>query len=228
MGGKNMPGERPCERAVCGWIALGACLLLATLSSCGGPSAAPEPAGGGGAAIAALPSAAEEQAIGALLDAMLRRLEIMHDVAKWKWNRRQAIDDPERERRLLDELERRGRQLQLPPAETRRLMQAQIDAGKLIQRADCEAWRLDEREPFSDVPGLQSELRPKIDRASEELLSAYAALRERLAEAEFRELVRDRAEHVLKEAGIETPVRVAALQGWLHTAEDSEAPLEAR
>lgn len=228
MGGKNLTEERLCKRALGGGIALGACLLLATLSSWGGPSAAPEPAGGRGAATAAAPSAAEEQAIGTLLGAMLRRLEIMHDVAKWKWNRRQAIDDPERERRLLHELERRGRQLQLPPAETRRLMQAQIDAGKRIQREDCEAWRLEAREPFSDVPSLQSELRPKIDRASEELLSGYAALRERWAEAEFRELVRDRAEQVLKEAGIETPVRVAALQGWLHAAEDSEAPLEAR
>jgi len=93
-----------------------------------------------------------------------------------------------------------------------------MEAGKMVQRADWENWRRDAREPFKDVADLQTGLRPKIDRASEQLLSAYAALRERLKEPAFRTFVQARAEEVLKKAGIDSAVRAAALEGWLDAA----------
>lgn len=161
---------------------------------------------------------ADSKQVDALLDAMRRRLKIMHDVARWKWNAGKAIEDPEREQQLLTQLERRGREFNLSPADTRRLMRAQMEAGKRIQRADWNKWRREGRKPFEDVPDLNRELRPQIDRASEELLSAFAALRERLADPALRKLIRDRADRALREAGLDESVRTAATQGWLGEA----------
>ena len=137
----------------------------------------------------------------------------MHDVARWKWNAAKAIEDTERERQLLQQLERQGRKFNLTPAETRRIMKAQIEAGKRIQRADWNSWRREQHKPFDDVPDLKRELRPRIDRASEQLLAAFAALREPLADPARCRLVRDRAERALQEEGFDQAVRCAVPTG---------------
>jgi chorismate mutase len=158
---------------------------------------------------------ADNAVVQELLDAMLGRLEVMHDVARYKWNARQPINDPERERRLLAALERRGEQFGLPADETRQLMQAQIDAGKLIQQADWHEWQRVEHEPFSDAADLQTELRPRIDRVSEQLLEAYAKLYHELSQSVARESLRRQAEQAFREAGIDDKIQAAALRGWL-------------
>jgi chorismate mutase len=158
---------------------------------------------------------ADNAVVQELLEAMLGRLEVMHEVARYKWNARQPINDPERERRLLEALERRGKQFGLPVDEARPLMQAQIDAGKLIQQADWDEWQRIEREPFSDAADLQTELRPRIDRISEKLLEAYAKLRHELSKSGARESLRRQAERALREAGFNDKIQATALRGWL-------------
>jgi chorismate mutase len=210
--------ERPCEKSPFRLL-----LIFVVLSGLPHALASAQLDEAPAAAQAALTPAEAKQA-GALLDAMCERLKIMHDVARWKWNADKAIEDSERERQLLQQLERRGREFNLSPAETRRIMQAQMEAGKRIQRADWNAWRREQRKPFDDVPDLKRELRPRIDRASEQLLSAFAALREPLADPARRRLVRDRAERALREAGLNEEVRAAALQGWLDETENRSGP----
>ncbi len=172
---KKREPERPRGKSLAAW------LLLFAFFSCSSHASraqlAPSPA-----AVDAALTPAETKQVGALLDAMRQRLKIMHDVARWKWNAAKAIEDTERERQLLQQLERQGRKFNLTPAETRRIMKAQIEAGKRIQRADWNSWRREQHKPFDDVPDLKRELRPRIDRASEQLLAAFAALREPLAD----------------------------------------------
>ena len=69
---------------------------------------------------------------------------------------------------------RRGVDYRLAPDEVRSFMRAQIEAGKLVQQADWRQWEAKGREAFADAPDLQTELRPKIDHLSEQLLEAYA------------------------------------------------------
>ncbi len=206
-----------CLAPLCRIRSLVAGAALLSMTSCAPQAGMPERATAVRADRTAVNAAAtaDNAAIQELLDAMLNRLEVMHEVARYKWNARQPINDPERERRLLEALERRGEPFGLPADETRQLMQAQIDAGKLIQQAAWDEWQRVEREPFSDAADLQTELRPRIDRISEQLLEAYAKLRPKLSESVARESLRRQAERAFREAGFDDQIQAAALRGWL-------------
>jgi chorismate mutase len=170
------------------------------------------------------PAASENVAAAdALPELMRERLLLMHDVARWKWNAKQPIADPEREKVLLAELQRRGVDYGLEPEEVRSFMRAQIEAGKLIQQADWRKWEAESREAFADAPDLQTQLRPKIDRLSERLLAAYAEFLPRLAEPGARERFERRAELRLIGEGIDEQVREQALQ-WLAAPTKATAP----
>lgn len=163
---------------------------------------------------AATPDRDAPPAADRLLALMRERLLVMHDVARWKWNAKRPIADPEREQALLADLERRGAEYGLAPDDARRFMRAQIEAGKLVQQADWRRWEADESEAFANALDLQTELRPKIDRLSEQLLAAYAELRPQLAEFGERERFARRAEQILAGEGIDERVRAKALGKW--------------
>lgn len=110
-----------------------------------------------------------------LLGLMHQRLVLMHDVARWKWNQKQAIADPAREQTFLDAIEARAKDKGLDPAWVGRFFRAQIEAAKLVQQTDFETWKAEQRGAFDSVPDLQKELRPRIDELSQELLDALAA-----------------------------------------------------
>lgn len=170
------------------------------------------------------PAATENDAAAdALLELMRERLLVMHDVARWKWNAKQPISDPEREKVLLAELQRRGADYGLAPEEVQSFMRAQIEAGKLIQQADWRRWEAESRGTFADAPDLQTELRPKIDRLSQRLLEAYAEFLPRLAEPDARERFERRAEWKLVDDGIDEQVRTRALADWAATSAEPAA-----
>jgi chorismate mutase len=171
------------------------------------------------------PAATESVAASdAFVELMRERLLLMHDVARWKWNAKQPISDPEREKVLLEELERRGADHGLAPDEVRSFIWAQIEAGKLVQQADWRQWEVEEREVFADAPDLQTELRPKIDRLSEQLLAAYAEFLPKLAEPGAQERFERRAERILVGEGIDEKVRTRALADWAATSTEAAAP----
>src|SRR5947209_4919029 len=70
--------------------------------------------------------AAPDRAFDDLLGLMRRRLDVMHDVARYKWAKKAPIEDPERERALLEDVAERGRRLGLDPADTRIFFAAQV------------------------------------------------------------------------------------------------------
>ena len=181
---------------------LSACVVVSLLSialiGCAPATHSPPPTG-------------SDAAADALLELMRERLLVMHDVARWKWNARQPIADPKRERELLDELASRAAEHGLSPDEVRRFMRAQIEAGKLVQQADWQRWEAEGQKDFKDAPDLKTELRPKIDRLSEQLLAAFAAVLPQLAEPAARGRISHRAEQILTGEGIDAGVRATAL-----------------
>ena len=106
-----------------------------------------------------------------LLDLMNRRLGLMADVARAKWNTRSPIDDPPRERALLAAVAEAGREVGLDPADTTAFFAAQIEAAKAVQRECFREWEAAGRRPFPDAPDLVREMRPKIDAVGRELLT---------------------------------------------------------
>jgi chorismate mutase-like protein len=131
-----------------------------------------------------------------LLRLMQRRLRLMHDVARWKWNAGQPITDSQRERELLQSVVERGRDKGLAPDLVRGFFAAQMEAARLVQQADFERWKANKQEPFSGTTSL-SVLRQQIDQLNRELIDALARDGPWLFERDVQQALPQRAEEIL-------------------------------
>jgi chorismate mutase len=157
------------------------------------------------------PDTGREQAIDDVLQAMQRRLLLMHDVARWKWNRQRPVADAERERASLEAVDAEAARYDLDPDFARTFFRAQIEAAKLVQQADFDRWREEKRGPFANVADLVKELRPRIDGANDHLLKRLAEVRLFLRQPEGHGRLAERAREVLTGEGITDEVRDTAL-----------------
>jgi chorismate mutase len=185
--------------------------LIAICTAALGGCWSPQPAAPPMPARASVPSTRSDAAVDELLDLMRQRLNLMHDVARWKWNERKPIADPGRERQLLAALKRRGQAFGLSRRQSMTFMAAQIEAGKLIQEADFESWTADSQGKFSDVRDLNSDLRPLIDELSDRLLARLAKLAPTLGQPQVKVHIEQQAENVIRGDGIDDVVRAAAV-----------------
>jgi chorismate mutase len=184
------------------WKILPLLLALSAVPACGPAAVTP-----------AVRRARLDAAFDELLGLMRARLALMHDVARWKWSAKSPIEDPTREATLLGEVADRGATLDLDPVMTRAFFAAQIEAAKLVQRADFRRWEADP--PPSDAPALDlaTVLRPRIDALNRDLLAALARAEPRLHSddgAGARILIR--ADALLSGDGIDAEVRAAAIR----------------
>jgi chorismate mutase len=164
---------------------------------------------------AAMP-AVPDPALDRLLGSMRSRLVVMHDVARWKWAAKAPIEDPAREQALLNDVNELGNAMGLDPAATRAVFAAQIEAAKLVQRADLARWQADGRGPEGEAPDLAGVLRPRIDALNRQLLAAMAEAKVRPGmNAGASRRIRDRADAILAGDGIDAAVRAAAIRPLL-------------
>lgn len=112
----------------------------------------------------------DRQRLDRLLTLMDQRLEVAVMVAQSKWNSGAPIDDPERERQILDAMS--ASLTAMNPGLARRFFQAQFDAGKIIQRALHAQWRAQAHERFANPPDLVRDIRPALDRITPSLIDA--------------------------------------------------------
>jgi chorismate mutase len=171
-------------------------LLLVGLSGCYRPSA----------------PTTDQAILDRLLQLMQQRLLLMHDVARWKWNQKQAIADPKREQAFLERMQEKAQTHGLNEEFARSFFRAQIEAAKQVQEDDFQRWQAEGRGSFVDVPDLPTLQRQRIDQASDELLSALAAARPFLESADMRVQLGARAVKVLAGDGITSRVCRMALQ----------------
>lgn len=95
-------------------------------------------------------------------------------VAAAKWGTGGPIDDPVRERQVLDAVAARARQLGADPEATVRIFRDQIEASKVVQRGLHRRWEADPSRAPAERPDL-SEVREEINRINGELVRAVAA-----------------------------------------------------
>ena len=151
-----------------------------------------------------------------LLRLMNERLALMTDVARWKWNTKTAIADPVREQAFLDAMATAGKPYGLDPATTRAFFSTQIEAAKRVQESRFRAWSANRRGPFAEVPNLQRDIRPEIDRISQAMLPALAAaLQEPVDETDVLRL----ADQRLTAPGLTIHARTTARQFFASAAE---------
>ncbi len=140
---------------------------------------------------------------------MRERLDLMHEVAKTKWNARRPIRDPQREAALVSDMVERGRSHGLDPDFTRAFFVAQIDAAVAIQEADFRQWQGEGHPPFADTSEL-AVLRQQIDTLNADLLVALSKAHGALRAANGQEYLRLRSAEWF--AGLPPPVRDTALR----------------
>lgn len=109
-----------------------------------------------------------------VLSLMAKRLALAEDVARYKWNQQAAIEDSAREQLIIKTLVAQAEKQGLPAAWSERFFRAQIEASKLIQGQLFTDWQKQQAKPFTDVPDLNSQTRPKLYKLMSDLIDAVA------------------------------------------------------
>ena len=135
---------------------------------------------GAGACVLAR-SAAAAPLVGAdplmtLVALMRQRLDLMVEVARSKWNTGSSVEDLAREKSLAEDVARIAPGYGLDPQLAATFFRAQIEAAKLVESALIARWTLAHTAAFAEAPDQRTVIRPKIDRLTEELLAALAAV----------------------------------------------------
>ncbi|WP_369169498.1 chorismate mutase [Streptomyces sp. R28] len=107
-----------------------------------------------------------------LTDLFAERLLVADKVAAAKYGTDKPIDDPVRERQILDDVAARAAGLGLDPAAVQAVFRDQIEANKLVQRGLYARWDAHPEERPTERPDLVKEVRPVLDRITTELLDA--------------------------------------------------------
>ncbi|MFD9884498.1 chorismate mutase [Streptomyces alboflavus] len=136
---------------------------------------------GGGTAVAA-PAAPDARTVSVspyaqlrpLSELSARRLATADLVAAAKYGTGAPIDDPARERQVLDAVARQAEQIGADPEATVRIFRDQIEANKVVQRALHRRWDADPASAPTERPDL-AKVREEINRVNGELVHAVAA-----------------------------------------------------
>ncbi|WP_329519372.1 chorismate mutase [Spirillospora sp. NBC_01491] len=99
------------------------------------------------------------------------RLALADEVAAAKWGTATPIEDPVRERAVLDDVTARSAALGLDPDAAVRVFRDQIEAGKLVQRGLHRRWTARPSTAPSRRPDLGKEVRPALDRLTGAILA---------------------------------------------------------
>ncbi|KUL58582.1 chorismate mutase [Streptomyces sp. NRRL S-1521] len=145
---------------------LAAGVLAAALLTGAGPAAE-------ASAAAARPSGAHER-LRPLAGLSAQRLATADLVAAAKYGAGGPIDDPAREKVVLDTVARQAREAGADPAATVRIFRDQIEASKLVQRELFRRWDADPGQAPDERPDL-AEVREEINRINGELVRGIAA-----------------------------------------------------
>lgn len=108
-----------------------------------------------------------------IADLSAQRLLTADQVAQAKWGTDSPIDDPERERQVLEAVAEQARALGADPEATVRIFRDQIEANKLVQRGLYRRWDADPAQAPTERPDL-TKVRLEINRINGELVRAIA------------------------------------------------------
>ncbi|MEV7192099.1 chorismate mutase [Streptomyces sp. NPDC093510] len=109
-----------------------------------------------------------------LADLSAQRLATADLVAAAKYGTDSPIDDPARERQVLDAVADQAREIGADPAVTVRIFRDQIEANKVVQRGLFRRWDADPSQAPTHRPDL-AEVRKEINRVNGELVRGIAA-----------------------------------------------------
>ncbi|WP_327395526.1 chorismate mutase [Streptomyces phaeochromogenes] len=142
-------------------VVVAAVAVSGTTSATAHAPAAPAPA-----------TAVRASGLGALTELFAERLLLADKVAAAKYGTESPIDDPVRERQILDDVAARAAGLGLDPDSVTAVFRDQIEANKLVQRGLYARWDAHPDERPTERPDLAKEVRPALDLITTRLLAA--------------------------------------------------------
>lgn len=117
-------------------------------------------------------TAVRASGLGSLTELFAERLLLADKVAAAKYGTESPIDDPVRERQILDDVAARAAGLGLDPDSVTAVFRDQIEANKLVQRGLYARWDAHPDERPTERPDLAKEVRPALDLITTRLLAA--------------------------------------------------------
>lgn len=114
--------------------------------------------------------AANAETLYRLIDA---RLELMDEVAAFKWHRDLPVEDRAREAEVLQEAVTDALRFGFTPDSSRAFFEAQIEAAKAVQQHWFARWEAGEEPPEAD--DLNARIRPELSRLGRDIVAAMAA-----------------------------------------------------
>ncbi|QEU89741.1 chorismate mutase [Streptomyces kanamyceticus] len=149
-------------------------LAAALLAGGGAAVAAPPQPPGPAPALTATASDGPYARLYPLADLSARRLATADLVAAAKYGTESPIDDPVREKQVLDAVAAQAREIGADPEATVRIFRDQIEANKIVQRGLFRRWDADPSQAPTERPDL-AEVRKEINRINGELVRGIAA-----------------------------------------------------
>lgn len=120
--------------------------------------------------------ASVQQVANATVAAVVQRLDVMPAVAYTKFRKNLPVDDPAREAQAAEAFVSAAGELGVPRGRAMRVVVAQFDAAKRVQRRLIRQWTAGVRPiPHHPPADLVTDLRPRIDAATGALLTALVA-----------------------------------------------------
>ncbi len=149
-----------------------------------------------------------------LLERLRDRLSLMPAVARYKWEHDRPIEDPERERSLIDRFVGDAQTRGLDANWSRRVIVAQIAAARRVQQDCFERWQFSGPDDGDPVLDLQTALRPRIEQVTTELIEILVRLEPHRRSAPFREVFPARADSLINGEDLSDEVRQLAISPW--------------
>ncbi|WP_394845366.1 chorismate mutase [Pendulispora brunnea] len=140
--------------------------MVLSLAACAGGGAEQKKA-----AEPTAPSPADK-AVVSIASLASERLGIADRVAASKWGTDKPIEDPPREKQVLDDMAKRASDMGVDGEAVQRIFRDQIEANKLVQRGLHQQWTAAPATAPTTRPDLAKEVRPALDRIGGDLLTA--------------------------------------------------------
>ena len=130
--------------------------------------------------MAAAPGTHADAALDSLASTMAARLQVMEDVAHYKWAHDVAVDAPKREAGVIAATVEKALAIGLDRAVATRAVTAQMAAAKQRQRRLIAVWTAG-TPPAGNAPDLTRDIRPRINRLTVDFLAALKSAQPALA-----------------------------------------------
>jgi chorismate mutase len=119
-------------------------------------------------------NASQPRPLETLTDVAAQRLQLADTVAAAKWGTDAAINDPVREKAVLDAVAAKSAQLGIDPKAAQVVFTDQIEANKAVQYGLYSRWRAHPDQAPTTRPDL-GQVRPVLDRITDQLLAELKA-----------------------------------------------------